>query len=89
MICNKCNFDNKEEAAFCAQCGAPLTVQPNAESAAESSAEPATEPVEETEKETADYSEERTTVLTSNDALDVIKKEESKKAQGFSNGSEP
>lgn len=68
MVCSKCNFDNKEGAAFCAQCGAPLAapapVEADEKTEMIEEAAPSNAPVE------ADDFDERTTVLTSNSALD-------------------
>lgn len=52
MICKSCSFENKEGAAFCAKCGAPLSQPEEKTSAADM------KPVE-------DDSEANTTVLTS------------------------
>ncbi len=71
MVCTKCNFDNKEGAVFCAQCGAPLASPVN--EALESAADDLTialDNVAQTAEDVADDFENQTTVLTSNAALD-------------------
>lgn len=71
MICPKCNFDNKDNSAFCTQCGAKMIEAPTNESIVEKD-----EAKSEETKIEESKSEESTTVLTS-DMLNEVKSEES------------
>lgn len=86
MICTKCNFDNKEGAVFCAQCGAPLTA-PVEEKLADAADEVtiALDDVANKAEAAADDFGGQTTVLTSNAALDEIKdaKDKAQEAPSF------
>lgn len=96
MICKECNFENKDGAAFCANCGKPLP----AESA--SAMEPIKDEDEKTtiiepevkaEEKAADDSEANTTVLTSNTPMGGVAPmgapAPSPAPQGFNQGPKP
>lgn len=65
MICKECKFENKEGAAFCANCGKPIAADSESAVKPEASDEEKTTIIE-TEEKQADDSEGDTTVLTSN-----------------------
>lgn len=65
MICKECKFENKEGAAFCANCGKPIVADSENDVKPASSDEEKTTIIE-TEEKQGDDSEGDTTVLTSN-----------------------
>ena len=92
MICKECNFENKEGAAFCAQCGKPLAVD------SASAMEPIPEKEEKTtiiepeiksEEKVADDSEANTTVLTNTMSPVTPIAPVAPAPQGFAEGPKP
>ncbi len=90
MICKDCKFENKEGAAFCANCGKPLEVESaSAMEPIENDDEKTTIIEPEEKKEEVDNSEENTTVLTSKAPVSPAPAAPAPAPQGFNQGPKP
>ena len=89
MICKNCGFENKDEAAFCANCGKPVVAEnasPMGEAPQEEEKTTIIEPLSNEEgTKPVDDSEANTTVLTNDMAMAPV----SPAPQGFNNGPAP